>query len=104
VAGENADDPRGVPGAVGEQPRDARRRGRLAEDPLTRRQQAVGIEGARGQVSGKTLFDVLLPVVFLLFGVWWIYRGLQARRRKNVAADDVAATTTKTRLVKGSPR
>lgn len=49
-------------------------------------------------------FDVLLPVIFLLFGLWWIYRGLQARRRKNAAADDVAATTTKTRLVKGSPR
>lgn len=49
-------------------------------------------------------FDVLLPVIFLLFGLWWIYRGLQARRRKSAAGDDVVVTTSKPRLFRGSPR
>jgi hypothetical protein len=49
-------------------------------------------------------FELIMPVVFFLFGVWWVYRGLSARRKK---AAEAAATTTaapKTELAKGSSR
>jgi hypothetical protein len=51
-------------------------------------------------------FDLLAPVVFFLFGAWWVYRGLQARRRRRAAATTAAtvAPTSKTELAKRSPQ
>lgn len=48
-------------------------------------------------------FEILMPVVFFLFGVWWVYRGLSARRKK-AATTATTTTASKTELAKGSPR
>ena len=48
-------------------------------------------------------FELLAPVVFFLFGAWWVYRGLQARRRQRAAAATVAPAS-KTQLAKRSPQ
>lgn len=37
------------------------------------------------------IFGFGMPVVFFLFGLWWVYRGLKARRQK---AQGIAAITT----------
>jgi hypothetical protein len=44
-----------------------------------------------------------MPVIFFLFGVWWVYRGLSARRKK-AAGPATTAAASKTELAKGSPR
>lgn len=41
------------------------------------------------------LFDFAMPVVFFLFGVWWVYTGLRARRRQRMAAATTAAASGK---------
>jgi hypothetical protein len=48
-------------------------------------------------------FEYLAPVVFFLFGAWWVYRGLQARRRRRAPAT-TPAPTSKTQLAKRSPQ
>jgi hypothetical protein len=48
-------------------------------------------------------FELLAPVVFFLFGAWWVYRGLRARRRQRAAAATVAPAS-KTQLATGSPQ
>jgi|ERR671933_981221 hypothetical protein len=48
-------------------------------------------------------FELLAPVVFFLFGAWWVYRGFQARRRRRAAATTVAPAS-KTQLAKRSPQ
>lgn len=49
-------------------------------------------------------FELIMPVVFFLFGVWWVYRGLSARRKKAAEAAAATAATPKTELAKGSSR
>ena len=49
------------------------------------------------------VFEFLMPVVFFLFGAWWVYRGLRARRRQRAAAATVAPAS-KTQLAKGTPQ
>jgi hypothetical protein len=51
-------------------------------------------------------FEYLAPVVFFLFGAWWVYRGLQARRRRRAPATTptTSAPTGKTQLAKRSPQ
>jgi hypothetical protein len=51
-------------------------------------------------------FEFLAPVVFFLFGAWWVYRGLQARRRRRATATTATtvAPASKTQLAKRSPQ
>jgi hypothetical protein len=49
-------------------------------------------------------FEFIMPIVFFLFGVWWVYRGLVARRRKNALTAASRSAASKTELVKGSSR
>src|SRR5438105_11403643 len=47
-------------------------------------------------------FEFLMPVVFFLFGAWWVYRGLRARRQR--AAATTVAPASKRPLAKGAPQ
>lgn len=47
-------------------------------------------------------FELILPVVFFFFGVWWFYRGWQAWRRQRAAGVAGSGATGKTELLKGS--
>lgn len=39
-------------------------------------------------------FEFIMPVVFFLFGLWWVYRGVQARRKARAGAVAAISTTT----------
>lgn len=47
-------------------------------------------------------FEIIMPVVFFVFGVVWVYLGLKARARERAAASATASDAP--RLAKGSPR
>ena len=49
-------------------------------------------------------FEFIMPVVFFLFGLWWVYRGVSARRKKAAEAAATRAATPKTELAKDSSR
>ena len=49
-------------------------------------------------------FELIMPVVFFLFGVWWVYRGVSARRKKAAEARAITAAAPKTELAKGPSR
>ena len=64
---------------------------------------ALALAHAPHAKSHPGAFEFLMPVVFFLFGAWWVYRGLRARRRQRAAATTVAPAS-KRPLAKGAPQ
>ncbi len=59
--------------------------------PILIAQAVIGLRSPNPK-NHPDMFALILPVIFFLFGAWWFYRGLQARRRQRVTAGETPAT------------